>query len=322
MVKYWDIDQSDISKDIISGIAITTFIFAISIYMPIIGFFSALFIPLPTLFYRSKLGRVKGAAVPILACMLMIAFIGKISIDTLLFMELLFLGFVLSELVELKLSIEKTMLYACGSVIFTGTIATIIFSNIYDIQIYSFVTEYVKKNLELTLTLYENMDVSQESIHMLSNSFESIQYVLVRIIPALVVSSTFFISWTSLLLAKPLLANRKLFYPSYGSLRLWKAPEYLVWGIIGCGLILLLPDKTIKIFGLNGLLILMTIYFFQGIAIVSFYFEKKKFPRTLRFILYSFIALQQVILLVVIGLGFFDIWLNFRKLGVNEDHSI
>lgn len=320
MVKYWDANQVDISKDIISGIAITSFIFAVSIYLPIIGFFSAMFIPLPTLFYRSKLGRTKGAAVPILTCILVIVAIGKVSIDTLLFIELLFLGFILSELVELNLSIEKTMLYACGSVFVTGTMVIFIYSNIRDLQIYSLITEYVKKNLELTLALYENMDVSQESIHMLANSFESIQYVLVRIIPALVVCSTFFISWTSLLLAKPLLKSRKLFFPSYGSLKLWKAPEYFVWGIIGCGAILLLPNKTIKILGLNGLLIFMTIYFFQGIAIVSFYFEKKKFPRILRFILYSFIALQQIILLVVIGLGFFDIWLNFRKLGMNEDH--
>ena len=211
------------------------------------------------------------------------------------------------------------MLYACALVITTGTIVIFIYSNIRDLQIYSIITEYVKKNLELTLALYENMGVSQESIHMLSNSLESIQYVLVRIIPALVVSSTLFISWTSLLLAKPLLRSRKLFFPSYDSLKLWKAPEHLVWGIIACGVTLLLPNKAIKVFGLNGLLILMTVYFFQGIAIVSFYFEKKKFPRMLRFVLYSFIALQQIILLVVIGLGLFDIWLNFRKLGVNED---
>jgi uncharacterized protein YybS (DUF2232 family) len=65
---------------------------------------------------------------------------------------------------------------------------------------------------------------------------------------------------------------------------------------------------------MNGLIILMMVYFFGGIAIVSFYFEKKKFPLALRFFLYSLIALQQFILLFVIGLGFFDMWLNFRKL--------
>ena len=67
-------------------------------------------------------------------------------------------------------------------------------------------------------------------------------------------------------------------FPSFGRLNLWKAPEYLVWAVIGCGAILLLADKGLKMIGLNGLLILMTVYFFQGIAVVSFFFEKKNFP--------------------------------------------
>jgi uncharacterized protein YybS (DUF2232 family) len=81
---------------------------------------------------------------------------------------------------------------------------------------------------------------------------------------------------------------------------------------------LMIPEHTVKLFGINGLLILMTIYFFQGIAIISFYFEKKRFPRLLRIVLYSLIALQQIVLLIVVGLGFFDMWLNFRKLGVEK----
>ena len=89
----------------------------------------------------------------------------------------------------------------------------------------------------------------------------------------------------------------------------------MVWGVIGCGLALFLPNASIKIIGLNGLLILMSVYFFQGIAIVSFYFKKKQFPRIIRIFLYTLIAVQQLVLLAVIGLGFFDMWFNFRKLG-------
>jgi len=308
-------------KDIVSGIAITSLIFAISVYMPIIGFICSLFIPLPTLFYRSKLGRTTGAIIPIITIMVMIAVLGGISIDILFFVELLLLGFVLSELIELDLSIEKTMLYACGSVIFIGIVGLFFYSNLSDKGFYTLVAEYVSKNLKLTLEIYENMGVSQDSIHMISNALENIEYVLIRIIPALVVTSTFFVSWTNLLVAKPILKSRGLFYPSFGSLKLWKAPEFLVWVIIGCGLLLLLPDKTFKIFGLNGLLIMLTVYFFQGIAIVSFYFEKKRFPRMLKVFLYSLIALQQAILLVIIGLGLFDIWLNFRKLEPRPDRQ-
>ena len=306
-------------RDIVSGIAITSLIFTISVYMPIIGFICSLFIPLPTLFYRSKLGRRTGAIIPIITIMVMIAVLGGISIDILFFVELLFLGFVLSELIELDLSIEKTMLYACGSVISIGIVGLLFYSNLSDKGIYAFVAEYVSKNLKLTLEIYENMGVSQDSIHMISNSLENIKYVLIRIIPALVVASTFFVSWTNLLVAKPILKSRGLFYPSFGSLKIWKAPEFLIWVIIGCGLLLLVPEKTFKIIGLNGLLIMLTVYFFQGIAIVSFYFEKKRFPRMLKVFLYTLIALQQAVLLVIIGLGLFDMWLNFRKLEPSPD---
>jgi len=307
----------DISKDIISGIAVTSLIFVISVYIPIIGFFCALFIPLPTLIYRSKLGRSTGTIIPVIATIIMAVILGGISIDILFFFELLLLGFVLSELLELNLSIEKTILYACGSVIITGLICLLFYSNIANKEIFALVSEYVSKNLELTLSLYEDMGMKQESIQMISASLESIKYVFIRIIPALVVASILFISWINLLLSKPIFNNWNLIYPDFGALKLWKAPELLVWIIIGCGILLIFPNNTLKILGLNGLLILMTIYFFHGIAIVSFYFEKKRLPRLLRFFLYSLIALQQIILLVVIGLGFFDMWLNFRRLENN-----
>ena len=64
---------------------------------------------------------------------------------------------------------------------------------------------------------------------------------------------------------------------------------------------------------------ILTIYFFQGMGIVAFFFEKKQLPRSFRIMLYALIALQQVLLLVIIGLGVFDLWLNFRKIGIKKD---
>ncbi len=75
---------------------------------------------------------------------------------------------------------------------------------------------------------------------------------------------------------------------------------------------------------LNGMVVLTIIYFFQGIAIISFYFEKKKIPMAIRTLLYGTIIIQQIFLLVIAGIGFFDVWLNFRKLGNdnNKDKQI
>ena len=312
------IASTDTFKDLAIGIGITSILFAITLQSPIFGFFCIACIPLPTLYYRAKLGRKIGLLVPVLALFVLVFMLGGVSLDILYFFELVLIGFALSEIYELNLSIEKTIAFASGAVVATGLVVLFAYATASAVGIETLVSDYVRKNIEATIALYDGMGMSEENLTLFQNSLDNVQYVLVRIIPALAVVSILFVSWTSLLLSKPLLKRRGLFYPDFGSLNLWKSPEQLVWVAIGCGLMLLIPVSTLKLLGLNGLLILMTVYFFQGIAIVSYYFEKKQFPRILRVFLYSLIALQQMVLVVIIGLGFFDMWLNFRKLGVSK----
>ncbi|MBL0732204.1 MAG: DUF2232 domain-containing protein [Desulfosarcina sp.] len=306
--------QGKISGDIAKGLTIITMMFAASLYVPFIGFICTILIPLPVLFYRSKLGRQAGLIIPGLAIIVMILLPGSISIDLFLLIELMLLGFVLSESLELNLSIEKTILYPCCIVLVTGLAIVLFYCSMFDINLYAVISKYIMKNLELTIALYEDMGMPEESLYIMSNAIDKLQYILVRILPALIIVVTLFVIWTCILLSKPIFRARKLFYPDFGSLNRWKPNEYLVWGVIVSCLMLLLPWSTFKMLGINCIIILMVIYFFSGIAIVSFFFEKKGFPYILRFILYCILAIQQIILLLVIGLGFFDTWLNFRKL--------
>ncbi len=306
--------QSAIHKDIVNGIAITCFILAVSVFIPILGFPCALFIPLPILFYRLKLGRQKGGIILMLTFVAMGFILGGISFDLLFFGELLLVGFMLSELFEMNLSIEKTIGFACSASVISGGAFLIIYINFSASDLTSLISEYIDLNLKLTMTLYKNMGMSDAHVQALANSLDMIKYVLIRIIPALVVVAMLFIAWINVLLAKPLLKRKKLAYPDFGALNTWQAPEYLVWAAIGCALLLFFPDKGLKMIGVNGILVLMTIYFFQGIAIIAFYFEKKNLPRAFRVFFYTFIAMWHIILLLVIGLGFFDMWFNLRKL--------
>ncbi len=307
--------KEDISKDIATGITITCLILAASMYLPIIGSFIAILIPLPTLFFRSKLGRMPGMIIPVLTIIILIVLTGSVSFNVIFFVELLLLGFVLSELFALNLSIEKTIIYACSVVLLSGIIFLLFLSNISGIGIIALISEYVAKNLELTMALYKNIGMPDDNIRLISDSLEQIQNVLVGIIPALTIVSSLIVIWINLLIIKPILKSKNLLYPEFGRLNQWKTPDLLVWVAIGCGVLLLLPNQTLKLIGLNGILVMMPIYFFQGIAVVSFYFEAKRFPRTLKILLYGIIFLQQIILLIVIGLGFFDMWLDFRKYG-------
>jgi len=307
--------ERTMAKDIVNGVLITSLIFFVSVFIPIIGLLGALFIPLPILYYRLKLGRRNGALVPVISGSILYFVIGGVSADILFFIELLLVGFMLGELIELNYSIDKIILYATGAVLFTGFLGLVGYSLLSGEGIYAIVSDYVTNNLELTMVLYQNMGMSEENIHLIDRFLAELQPFIVQILPAMVTASTLFVAWTNILIARPVLKRRLLVYPDFGPLKMWKAPEYLVWGVIGCGLALFLPGSVINTVGQNGLLILMTVYFFQGIAIVSFYFDKKRLPRFIRFFLYTLIAVQHLILLAVIGLGFFDMWVNFRRSG-------
>ncbi len=306
-------------KAVFSGIAITSLIYALSRFIPIIGILLSLLIPLPILFYRLKLGRIPGLILLFMMSVNMVVTLGRVSVDLLFFAELLILGFVLGELIERNLTIERTFVCVSVVLVVAGIVGLLFYSSAANKNVIALASDYVAKNVDFTVAMYEHVGVSEESIHALLNALEDIKYFLLRILPSLVVASILFIAWLNLLLAKPILKAKSLFYPDFGPLRLWKAPDFLVWGVIGCGAMLLLPVRTLKIFGLNGIIVLMTIYFFDGIAIVSFFFEKKNFPRMLRLLLYGLIAFQQVFLLFVIGLGFFDLWMNFRKLELKNN---
>ena len=302
-------------KDIANGVLITSLIFAVSILIPVLGFFCTLFIPLPTLYYRIKLGRTTSAIIPVLGFIIMVVVMQSFSMDVIFLAELLLVGFILGGLLASRFSIGKTMLYACSAVLMSGIISLFVYGIASGKDLISMLSQYVAQNIELSLVLYESLGMSEENLRLIQDSLDKIQYILVGIIPGLTITSTLLVIWINILLSKVLLKGRFPYHPDYEKLNQWQAPDYLIWALIGCGFLILLPSSATRMIGMNVLLILMTIYFFQGMAIVSFYFEKKQVPRLFRILLYTLIALQQLALIAVIGIGLFDMWVNFRKLG-------
>lgn len=309
----------DAPKEIVKGIGVTSLVFGICVFIPFLGFVISLLIPVPILFYRLKLGRNNGIMVAAGTFLVIGFFLGIVSFDIFFFAQLLVLGLVLGEMIERGLTVEKTVLYACLA-LWATAVSVLIFASVTSgTQVTALISNFVGKNLELSLVFYEKMGIPQEHIQMIQDSSDQIQYALVRIIPGMVTAIVLLIAWSNLLVARPVLSAAKIHFPGFGRLNTWKAPEQLVWAAIGCGILLLVPEKGIRILGLNGFFILMTIYFFQGIAIVSFFFQKKDIPMLLRIILYCFIGMQFFLILMVISAGFFDMWLDFRKLGTRKE---
>jgi hypothetical protein len=92
--------------------------------------------------------------------------------------------------------------------------------------------------------------------------------------------------------------------------RLWKNPEWLVWSVIVSGFgALVLSGPTADAAG-NLLNVMLTFYGLQGLAILGGIFDLWKlrgFGRALAFFL-----VFTVMIPLVLALGFFDLWFDFR----------
>jgi uncharacterized protein YybS (DUF2232 family) len=305
----------------LAGIAFSTLLCLFSISAPLLGFFCFLLLPAPVIFYRIKLGR--NAAVVILISSPIIASIiaGDIAGDLFFLMGIMGLGYFIGEWIEKGLPIEKIIGYASGQIFAAALCGLIIYGNISNTGAVNVISDYIGKNIELTISLYKEMGMPDDSIRMIVEAREEIRQTLIRIVPALFAAGILFIGWMNFLVARMMLRRKNIQVLSGEPLNVWKAPEKMVWGIIGAFAMLLMPSTGLKIIGINGLIIFMTLYFFQGIAVVSFYLEKKKIPVPLRVLFYGLIGIQQILTLMVVGLGIFDVWINFRRIGINNNNE-
>ncbi|MFP4452223.1 MAG: YybS family protein [Desulfosalsimonas sp.] len=301
-------------KDIITGAGILIFCGAATIYFPVFGFIFFLLMPLPLCFYRVKFGRNTSGIITAASLSVIWVIAGAGTIDLWLMLCMMGLGFAMGEALERDLSIEKTIAFPCLAVLAGSIAALIVAGAILETGPLGLVSGFVEKNIEMTAAAYEKMDLQDKRIQFLIDSPERVHYVLMRMMPAMAISGLMFSAWANLLLARIVFPAMQIGRTGFGRLNRWKAPDALVWVVIGCGLLILAAKEPVSFIGINGLIILMMIYLFQGLAVVSFYFETRRVPMFLRIMIYAFFAIQHVFALLVIGLGFFDTWADFRRL--------
>lgn len=282
------------------------------LFSPIFNLLAAIFIPMPVLYYRVLLGRRIGGMVLAGAAIVLIALCGGFTQSAVFFMKFLVLGFVLGELFEKKLSVEKTVSYACGSILGLAAVGCFIYTSAAGIELTQLISGIMKPLVDIFVDNLKNTGIVEEN--RIAVIEKQLLLILVWSAPALFASSVLFETWLCLMAAKPFMLAKKVFYPDFGDLRKWQAPEWLIWVAIGSAASILLADGFLVLLGLSGIIILYTVYFFQGMAIISHFLDKREISRGWKIVIYGLIIFYPIAPLITSVFGFFDIWANFRKM--------
>ena len=93
----------------------------------------------------------------------------------------------------------------------------------------------------------------------------------------------------------------------------WKTPEPLVWLLIASGFAVVLISGVPADVAKNLLVVLLPLYFLQGLAVVDCYCRRKQIPALARGIGFVLVIILNPLPMLVTGLGVFDLWADFRK---------
>jgi len=307
--------QPTIIKDILTGILLCLLIIAAMHIMPLIGIFAWVVLPLPILFYRLKTGRKGGGLIMVASLALLILFTSNFAFNILYFGSLLMTGFFLGEFLEKHLAVERIMIYTSLWVLGICMAVLLIYSTAKTQGIVTLISNYAERYQTLSAQLFSESAQLYPDMKVDPNVLEKAGSMFAMVFPGVFINSYLTMAWLNILFIKKILSRKGIIIKSIENLNQWKAPDYLVFGVIGLSILLFLPVGGFKLLAVNGLIILMFVYFFQGIAVVSYLFQKKSAPLGLRFFFYILIALQPLFMFLVIGFGLFDTWFNFRKLG-------
>jgi len=291
-----------------------------SLWIPILGPLLMLLSPLLFLSYATKLGLQRGlvlAALSVMAVAVISSLTGHRQ-AVVFCIEFSFLGIVLSELFKRKFALGFTITAALVAMMVFGMIMLFGLGAARGLGPTEMITTLIREQLQPTVQLYEDMSAPVENEGGMEGYAEIFLQTLIRIYPALMVIGMGLVIWFNVMLAGPLFKKLGLTYPGFQPVDQWHAPEKLIWGLIVAGFGSLLTSGTIQIVAINCLLVLAVVYFFQGLSIAIFYFNKYNLSIIIRIIFYFLIILQQFFMLLLAILGVFDQWLDFRRIHKNR----
>ena len=272
--------------------------------------------PLPVLYYLRTSAGEKGTRIIIRSSVIsgLLAMIMG-ALPVLLFsFTLVPIGFILAASLRKEESHWAAGLKALVFVAATWFMAGMLVSSTQHINIYSSILQEIDQNLVAALEAYKtSAKIPTATLEEVGNAFTELRRLVPRIFPGVILMTIISTVWLNMVFGDWLLKRTGKAYSNWQDFRTWKLPEQMVWGVITAGVFLFISSSLFNTIGLNLLMILGLLYFFQGLAVVTFLLARWSVPRTVKFFLFMLLIVQAygMILLAILGLA--DVWLNFRK---------
>lgn len=177
---------------------------------------------------------------------------------------------------------------------------------------FAFIAAEITRAIDQTIAVYREMGVQGEQIEALESFSGRFGKGVAALSPAILLSGALLGAAVNYLVVRRFMIRRGMAAQLHDAdLGLWSAPRRSMSVAVGAGVALLLPVASLRLAAANVLLVMLLVFFMQGIAVAHFYLARIQAPRPVRTA--GYLALV-VMPLIVTAVGVFDHWFNFRRL--------
>ena len=236
--------------------------------------------------------------------------------------EYALMALVLGESIRIQLPGDRCIV---GSALVSGIVSMILLANLLgdqDTSVREFFEKQVRAHFSQSIEAFNSMGEDKAEVEEMKKFAERAAEGFATAYPAFLLIGSLVGAAANYALIR--IVWLRLYGPGLFSERTfseWICPENLIWGFILSGAALFLGQGVISDAGLNVFLIMLGIYFAQGLSIVVHFLKVRNVPTFFWFVLFILIFVQPLLIGLVAGLGVFDIWADFRKLRTVEEKS-
>lgn len=270
-----------------------------------------IFAPAPAIHYHLKHGRATGIAVVAFSfILLMIPAALAAPLSLLMLIGFAAVAVSLPEFVTLGYGGGKSIAASVVAAVAAMAVAALVYWLVLGLNIHTEIVKSVREIETLSAEMYKQMGV-EGNAEILKKDLRRGGDFILSLYPSLLLIGFGLVSALNLLLMKANIARLPRM-PVLAKFSTYRNPDHLIWVLIAAGFALFLNGGIIERSALNILMVVMFLYFLQGLAITIHFCDRFRvggFMRALFFLLLVLIPYMGIAVLII---GIFDLWGNFR----------
>lgn len=270
--------------------------------------------PAPLLFVYLQRGQVVGLVLMGLVFAVLFATLG--AGQALLFVaEYVVMATIMAETIKAQLTMDKCIfLSALGSMTLATFLMFVLFAD-RENSLTDFFQVQIMQHFDQSMETFKSMGEKQVDLDAMKEFFEQSSRTFASAYPAFIMVGSLITATVNYFLV------RMVWMKFYGDTLFRKEklselvlPDFLIWGLILSAGSLFFIETPVGMVGMNLFAMAMLVYLFQGLAILVHILESKGVPKFLWGLVFFIIIIQPILMGLLIGLGIFDIWVDFRKI--------